>query len=104
MCDISVVKSLLTYDIYVRENIKTRPSFAVDATAYKEDIKIFARNNNIDKSCHIEVVERKVLSYVNDANNKTLESDMVFVVFDYENRNPLNHNATVEIYEYNVGE
>ncbi|MEE0862627.1 MAG: B12-binding domain-containing radical SAM protein [Lachnospiraceae bacterium] len=104
LCDISVVKSLLTYDIYVRENIKTRPSFAVDATAYKEDIKIFARNNNIDKSCHIEVVERKVLSYINDANNKTLESDMVFVVFDYENRNPLNHNATVEIYEYNVGE
>ena len=104
LCDISVVKSLLTYDIYVRENIKTRPCFAVDATAYKEDIKIFARNNNIDKSCHIEVVERKVLSYINDANNKTLESDMVFVVFDYENRNPLNHNATVEIYEYNVGE
>lgn len=104
LCDISVVKSLLTYDIYVRENIKTRPCFAVDATAYKEDIKIFARNNNIDKSCHIEVVERKVLSYINGANNKTLESDMVFVVFDYENRNPLNHNATVEIYEYNVGE
>ena len=104
LCDISVVKSLLTYDIYVRENIKTRPSFAVDATVYKEEIKIFARNNNIDKSCHIEVMERKVLSYINDANDKILDSDMVFVVFDYEKRNPLNHNATVEIYEYNIGE
>ena len=104
LCDISVVKSLLTYDIYVRENIKTRPCFAVDATAYKEEIKIFARNNNIDKSCHIEVMERKVLSYINDANDKILDSDMVFVIFDYENRNPLNHNATVEIYEYNIGE
>ena len=104
LCDISVVKSLLTYDIYVRENIKTRPSFAVDATVYKEEIKIFARNNNIDKSCHIEVMERKVLSYINDANDKILDSDMVFVVFDYEKRSPLNHNATVEIYEYNIGE
>ena len=104
LCDISVVKSLLTYDIYVRENIKTRPSFAVDATVYKEEIKIFARNNNIDKSCHIEVMERRVLSYINDANDKILDSDMVFVVFDYEKRNPLNHNATVEIYEYNIGE
>ena len=47
-------------------------------------------------------MERKVLSYIND--DMTLQSDMVFVVFDYENRNPLNHNATVEIYEYNVGE
>lgn len=104
LCDISVVKSLLTYDIYVRENIKTRPSFAVDATVYKEEIKIFARNNNIDKSCHIEVMERKVLSYINDANDKILDSDMVFVVFDYEKRNPLNHNTTVEIYGYNIGE
>ena len=104
LCDISVVKSLLTYDIYVRENMKTRPSFAVDATVYKEEIKIFARNNNIDKSCHIEVMERKVLSYINDANDKILDSDMVFVVFDYEKRNPLNHNTTVEIYGYNIGE
>ena len=49
-------------------------------------------------------MERKVLSYINDANDKILDSDMVFVVFDYEKRNPLNHNATVEIYEYNIGE
>ena len=104
LCDISVVKSLLTYDIYVRENIKTRPSFTVDAAIYKEDIKTLARNNNIDKTSHIEVMESKVIPYISDAEEKTLESNMIFVVFDYENRNPLNHNATVEIYEYNVGE
>ena len=80
-CDIEKVKSLLTYDIYVRENIKTRPPFAVDASIYKEAIKAFAMDNNIDKSCHIEVM------------------DNTFVVFDYSKRNPLNHNASVEIYK-----
>lgn len=114
--DIDVVKSLLTYDIYVRENIKTRPTFAIDASIYKEDIKAFAKDNNKDKSCHIEVMERKAVDYIDGVASVTsvaniLEDDdkvdenragaKVFVVFDYNNRNPLNHNAHVEIYEYN---
>ena len=97
-CDIDVVKSLLTYDIYIRENIKTRPTFAMDASIYKEDIKEFARSSNIEKSCHIEVMESSVISYIDNVN---INGEKVFVVFDYDNRNPLNHNATVEIYKYN---
>ena len=113
--DIDVVKSLLTYDIYVRENIKTRPTFAIDSSIYKEDIKAFAKDNNIDKSCHIEVMERKAVDYIlcevdsifktnilEDDNkvDESIESAKVFVVFDYNKRNPLNHNVHVEIYEY----
>lgn len=113
--DIDVVKSLLTYDIYVRENIKTRPTFAIDASIYKEDIKAFAKDNNIDKSCHIEVMERKAVDYIlcevdtfseiniledDDKVDESIESAKVFVVFDYNKRNPLNHNVHVEIYEY----
>ena len=113
--DIDVIKSLLTYDIYVRENIKTRPSFAIDASIYKEDIKAFARDNDIDKSCHIEVMEKKATDYISREVDEFLEinvskdgnkvgtnigKDKAFVIFDYNKRNPLNHNATVEIYEY----
>lgn len=97
-CNIDIVKSLLTYDIYIRENIKTRPTFAIDASIYKEDIKEFARDNNIEKSCHIEVMDSSVISYIDNVN---INGEKVFVVFDYDNRNPLNHNATVEIYKYN---
>ena len=105
----------MTYDIYVRENIKTRPTFAIDASIYKEDIKAFAKDNNIDKSCHIEVMERKAVDYIlcevdtfseiniledDDKVDESIESAKVFVVFDYNKRNPLNHNVHVEIYEY----
>ena len=105
-CDINNVKALLTYDIYVRENIKTRPTFAMDAAIYKDDIKAFALGNNIDKSCHIEVMDKNVLSYLELPYevNMNGENDKVFVVFDYTKRNPLNHNANVDIYEYNVGD
>lgn len=114
--DIDVVKSLLTYDIYVRENIKTRPTFAIDSSIYKDDIKAFARDNNIDKSCHIEVMDKKAVNYISSEDDgffkddteektgnlgRTSENTKVFVVFDYSKRNPLNHNGTVEIYEYN---
>ena len=100
--DIDIVKTLLTYDIYVRENIKTRPAFAIDAAIYKDDIKAFAFANNIDKSCHIEVMDKKVLSLLKcDCGvNVSGEMDKIFVVFDYGKRNPLNHNASVEIYEF----
>ena len=104
--DIDVVKVLLTYDIYVRENIKTRPTFAMDAAIYKDDIKAFALANNIDKSCHIEVMDKNILSYLELPYevNMNGENDKVFVVFDYSKRNPLNHNANVDIYEFNVGD
>ena len=86
----------------MRENIKTRPPFAVDASVYKEAIKAFAMDNNIDKSCHIEVVEGKVIQYLmlEDSYAKRDCEANQFIVFDYSKRNPLNYNAAVEIYEF----
>ena len=34
-------RELLTYDIYLRENVKSRPDFALDINDYKDDIKLF---------------------------------------------------------------
>ncbi|MFR5602265.1 MAG: B12-binding domain-containing radical SAM protein, partial [Lachnospiraceae bacterium] len=85
---------LLIFDLYLRENVKSRPVFAPDSGQYKEEIKEFfikeARDfqylkgyeaydsRQISKMAHVEVL-----------------SDGTFWLFDYRNRDPLNHNATV---------
>ena len=38
---LEVYRELLTYDIYLRENVKSRPDFAPDINDYKDDIKMF---------------------------------------------------------------
>lgn len=39
----AIYKELLTYDMYLRENLKSRPDFAKDLQEYKEEIREFYR-------------------------------------------------------------
>ena len=82
----------LMYDLYLRENVKSRPSFARDQAAFKTEIRDFfiaegkqARylqgyegydSRQMSKMAHIEVM-----------------GDGSFLLFDYLNREPLHHNA-----------
>lgn len=96
-CNQEQYRDLLVYDLYLRENVKSRPAFARDQSAYKEEVKDFfireaqALNylpdykgydsRQISKMAHIERFE--------DGN---------MVLFDYKNRDPLTYNArSVEI-------
>lgn len=90
-------QELLTYDYYLRENAKSRPSFAGGERLTKEEKRAFYEQeeeqhiylkkydgydkNQMRKMTHLERF---------DVLNKT-------VLFDYEERNPLNHEARVEI-------
>lgn len=42
-------RELLTYDIYLRENVKSRPDFAPDINDYKEEIKTFFQKEEKDR-------------------------------------------------------
>ena len=91
-CRIEIYQDLLMYDLYLRENIKSRPAFAPDQSRFKAAIRDFfikeGKNpaflkgyeaydaRQMSKMAHIEVM-----------------SDRRMVLFDYKNRNPLNHNA-----------
>lgn len=102
-------KELLLYDLYLRENLKSRPSWAPDLTKYKEIIKNFyfkedeERNylanyegfnhKQISKMTHIEVLSGSVAKSANQEHK-------VMVLFDYNRRNPL----TYEAYNQIVGE
>lgn len=85
-------RNLLVYDLYLRENMKSRPSFAGEQSPYKTRIKeffiretasfLFLRgyegydSRQVSKMAHVEVLE-----------------DGRALLFDYRNRDPLTNNA-----------
>ena len=80
--DVSVekVSQKMLYDLYLREKLKKRPSFAPDQKVYETAIWDYRKANHIPKTAHIEVFE-----------------DGRAVLFDYERRDPLSNNAYTEM-------
>ncbi len=95
-------KELLTYDLYLRENMKSRPSFGKDLTSYKEEYRAFYREKNLVRNAtHIEpfyypVWEAKQWDNINQWNPYQTP---VFVLFNYEKRNPLTYEAETVVLE-----
>ena len=79
--EVSVEKASqkMLYDLYLREELKKRPSFAPDQKVYETAIWDYRKANHIPKTAHIEVFE-----------------DGRAVLFDYERRDPLSNNAYTE--------
>lgn len=76
-----VFDQCMVYDLYARENLKSRPAFAADLSIYREQLKGYTRDYG--RQVHVEVFER--------------EEGPVFVMFDYRQRNPLTNEAHVEV-------
>ena len=74
----TVIEKMI-YDLYLRENLKSRPSFAPSQKPYEKAVWEFRRQEKIPRTAHIEVLE-----------NGTAW------LFDYTERDPLNHNAQVK--------
>lgn len=120
----AVYRELLTYDMYLRENLKSRPEFAGDPGTDRERIKDFYRQEEkqrkylpkygeydwkqLSKMTHLEPftwpvwdIERMAREYERGdkkeiAGNGSTRS---FVLFDYRKRNPLNYQAEVQVIE-----
>ena len=91
---LSAFRDRLMLDLYLRENAKSRPSFASDQTRMKMPIREFFQmeaeqprwllgyegydSRQMAKMAHLEAME-----------------DGSFLLFDYRNREPLNHNGRV---------
>ena len=69
----------MIYDLYLRENLKSHPSFEMDQKPYEKAIWEYRRQEKVPKTAHIEVFR-----------------DGRILLFDYENRDPLLHNAAVK--------
>ncbi len=96
-------RELLTFDLYLRENMKTRPAFAGDHSVDKEVLREFYEKEaeehqylqgyeaydkrQLRKMTHIEHFHYNVLS--------DCEEKEILILFDYQNRSKLTHQATV---------
>lgn len=96
-------RELLTFDLYLRENVKNRPGFAGEYSVSKEFLNQFyevegeQRNyltgydqydkRQLRKMTHIERFHYDVLGQG--------EEQEVLVLFDYEKRSPLTHQAKI---------
>lgn len=79
--EISVAEAAgrMVYDLYLRENLKKRPSFAADQKPYEKVVWSYRKEHQVPKTAHIEVF-----------------SDGTAVLFDYDRRDLLSHNARSE--------
>ena len=73
------VADSMIYDLYLRENLKSHPSFEYDQKPYEKAVWEYRRQEKVPKTAHIEVFR-----------------DGKILLFDYENRDPLLHNAAVK--------
>lgn len=99
-----VYKEILTYDIYLRENLKTRPTFAKDLAPYKEDIRCFykAEEENRKYLLDYKGYDSKQMSKMTHLEPQAEQNK--FVLFDYRNRSPLTGEArTVVLYKNSQG-
>ena len=80
MPEISVdqVKDQMVYDLYLRENLKSRPGFARDQKPFERQIWDFRKREKVAKNAHVEVF-----------------TDGKVLLFDYADRDPLTNNAHV---------
>ena len=77
--DAETAAQYMLYDLYLRERLKKRPSFAADQKPYESAVWAYRKEHRISRTAHIEVFP----------GGKA-------ILFDYENRNPLSNNAATE--------
>ena len=72
------VKDQMVYDLYLRENLKSRPGFARDQKPFERQVWDFRKQEKVAKNAHVEVF-----------------ADGTVLLFNYADRDPLTNNAHV---------
>ena len=85
-------RDLLMYDLYLRENIRSRPSFARDLSACKEAVKSFFMRE-AEKPLYLQGYEGYDSRQLIKMAHMEPMGDGSFVLFDYKNRDALLRNA-----------
>lgn len=85
-------RDAMMFDLYVRENLKSRPSFAGDQSPYKERIKQFFAAEK-KKPVYLNGYEQYDSRQMSKMTHVEAMSDGRMVLFDYKNRDALFGNA-----------
>lgn len=89
---LACMKEALVFDLYYRENCKSRPSWATDAGAFKKITHFYCKNGKLS---HVEPFHFDFLSEMKTVPE--YREDVVWMHFLYNERNPLTHQAKTEI-------
>lgn len=93
----------LMYDLYVRENIKSLPSFASDQSPYKKEVREFFMAEEESPQWLTDYAGFDSKQMTKMAHLEHME-DGTFVLFDYKNRDPLSGNARAVRFRYDQKE
>ncbi len=85
------MRQALVFDLYYRENSKSRPVWAGDAGVFKKVTHFYCKNG---KMSHVEPFSYDFLGIM-DVLPKVQEN-VLWVLFSYDKRDPLTHQAKVE--------
>lgn len=96
--NLPLYRELLTFDLYIRENLKSRPDFAADLKPYREELHAL----KLPGTAHAEpftypVWEKDISKIKKFAGHK-------FAVFYYEKRHPLTGEAAVKVLPEKTGD
>lgn len=107
---LAAYRELLTYDMYLRENVKSRPEFAEDISGYRDVFRRFYQEEEserrflpdyadydwkqLSRMTHLEPFHYPVWDAERMREEKK-EEQPVFLLFDYRKRDPLNYEAAV---------
>lgn len=83
----------LMYDLYLRENLLTRPTFAKDLHPFRDEMRTLHQTGE-RKMTHVEPFFHRVWENTEVAPYVQAE-EPIYVMFDYTHRNPLTGNAKV---------
>ena len=84
------------YDIYSRENAKSRPSFATEDNDTKKLSRLFCKKGKLS---HFESFWYELPFTDGSSVSRERKKQPYYLYFDYEKRSPLDHTAEVTRYE-----
>ena len=85
------IRQALVFDLYYRENSKSRPVWAGDSGAFKAVTHFYCKNGKLS---HVEPFNYDFLGDLSQFPE--YQNEVFWVLYSYDRRDPLNHQAHVE--------
>ena len=92
----TMLEESLTFDLYYRENCKSRPAWAPAITGFKRETKHYCKNGSLS---HVEpfhymfpTKEQREIAVLPER-----QETVHFILFNYEKRDPLDHQAETTV-------
>ena len=92
----AMLEESLTFDLYYRENCKSRPSWAPSIAEFKRETKHYCKNGALShvEPFHYEFPRKEERSV---ENLPAYREVCQYVLFDYAKRDPLDHQAEIRV-------